>query len=268
LTKQNKSLWLLLIYLYFYFVSYSSAEEQSKIEFGVGAGGLSIPHYRGSDQVKQFAIPIPYVQYSGKRFKFDRDGGRFYLYDFGASKLDISMDFAFPVNSDDNIARENMPDLNPVVEIGPRLVFDPYSNKNKSFRIQFALPLRMAIATNIVETQTLGWTFAPYMQFRFINYANTALTIGPYWATDKYHDYFYQVVPQYATVQRPYYDAKGGYGGSRISLTSRKRFKKIWVGIFARYDFLSGAVYEDSPLVKQKTAFMVGFGVAYVFFKH
>ncbi|MFV2061209.1 MAG: MipA/OmpV family protein [Gammaproteobacteria bacterium] len=248
-------------------VGLSLAEEEHEFELGLGLGGLSVPHYRGSDQSEQFIVPFPYIRYSSKRLKVDREGGRYYLYDFGNSKLDISMDFAFPVNSDRNIARKSMPDLKAVVEIGPRLMFYPYTSSDKRFRIRIALPVRLAIATNVIETNTIGGTFSPYIQFRFFNYVETAITIGPYWATEKYHDTFYQVDTQYVTPQRSYYDAKSGYGGSRISLTTNRRFKKYWVGLFARYDYLNGAVYEDSPLIKQKTAFLVGFGISYIFGK-
>jgi outer membrane scaffolding protein for murein synthesis (MipA/OmpV family) len=257
----------LALLLFISYVGFSFADEEPVFELGMGLGGLSVPHYRGSDQREQFVVPFPYIKFSSKNLKIDREGGRYYLYDFGNSKLDVSMDFAFPVNSDKNIARQAMPDLKAVVEIGPRLMFYPYTSDDSKFRIRFAFPVRLAIATNIIETNTIGGTFSPYIQFRFFNYVETAVTIGPYWATEKYHDNFYQVDTQYVTAQRPYYDAKGGYGGSRISLTSSKRFKKYWVGIFARYDFLDRAVYQDSPLVKQKTALLVGFGVSYVFDK-
>ncbi len=256
---------ILTSFLLIGYISCCFANEEAVFELGMGLGALSVPHYRGSDQREQFVVPFPYIKYSSERLKIDREGGRYYLYDFGNSKLDVSMDFAFPVDSDKNIARESMPDLKAVVEVGPRLMFYPYTSLDKRFRIRIALPVRLAIATNIVESNTIGATFSPYIQFRFFNYVETAVTAGPYWATEAYHDNFYQVDTQYVTTARPFYDAKSGYGGSRISLTSSKRFKKYWVGIFARYDFLNGAVYEDSPLVKQKTAFLIGFGISYVF---
>ena len=51
---------------------------------------------------------------------------------------------------------------------------------------------------------------------------------------------------------------------SRLTLTANRRFRTFWVGAFARYDNLSGAVFEDSPLVKRKDSFMAGVGIAWI----
>jgi len=45
---------------------------------------------------------------------------------------------------------------------------------------------------------------------------------------------------------------------------SSSRFPGFWVGAFARYDNLSGAAFEDSPLVRKKSSFMAGVGIAWV----
>jgi len=44
------------------------------------------------------------------------------------------------------------------------------------------------------------------------------------------------------------------------SLVRPARLKEV----FARYDRLSGAAFEDSPLVKKKSSFMAGVGIAWV----
>jgi outer membrane scaffolding protein for murein synthesis (MipA/OmpV family) len=48
-----------------------------------------------------------------------------------------------------------------------------------------------------------------------------------------------------------------------MSLT--KRFPRYWVGGFLRYENISGAVFEDSPLVKQESALSVGLALSWVF---
>ncbi len=243
------------------------AEEVPQWEFGMGVGGLSIPHYRGSDQRKNYLAPIPYLRYNGKRLKVDREGGRFFFYDSAVTKLDVSAAFSFPVDSKDNEAREGMPDLQPVLEVGPRVQFYLYESEDRATRFRIGLPLRMAIATNIKKTNNIGWVFSPYIQLRYYRYWESAVSIGPLWATESYHDYFYQIDPQYATPDRPVYDARGGYSGSRITVSATKRFDKIWFGMFARYDNLAGAVFRDSALVKQDDSFMVGFALSWVFAK-
>ena len=243
------------------------AQEQEipKWEFGLGLGGLSIPHYRGSDQRKEYLAPVPYVRYNGERLKVDREGGRFFFYDSDDLKLDISASFSLPVDSDENRARQGMPDLDTVIELGPRMQFYLYESKDRSFRVRAALPVRAAIATDLSQTSNVGWIFSPYLQLRYFNEWESAISIGPLWATEKYHDYYYQVNPEYATATRPAFDASGGYSGSRITITSSKRFKRFWAGVFIRYDDLSGTAFRSSPLLRQDDSLMLGIAVTYIF---
>ena len=239
---------------------------QPKWELGIGLGGLSIPHYRGSDQRADYIAPIPYFRYSGKRLQVDKEGGRFYFYNSENIKFDISTGFALPVDSDDNRARTGMSNLDAVIELGPRLQFSLYQSEDKNFRLRFALPLREAY--ELGELTSIGWVFSPYLELRYFQSGwETSAAAGPVWATEKYHDYFYQVDPQYVTSTRSQYNAQSGYSGSRLTLTMSKRFDQLFFGVFARYDDLQGASFIESPLVKQKDSFMIGIALSWVFKK-
>ena len=85
------------------------------------------------------------------------------------------------------------------------------------------------------------------------------------YASEDFHDYYYEVPPEFATATRPAYNADGGYSGARTTLTLSKRFKEYWVGAFARYDSLRGATFEDSPLVRTNHSFMAGIAVSWIF---
>ena len=236
----------------------------SQWELGIGVGALSIPHYRGSDQRQDYAAPIPYVRYNGEHLKVDREGGRYYFYDGQQFKLDLSATFNFPVDSDKDIARQGMPSLDAILEVGPRLQWRLWESSDQRLRLRLGAPLRVAI--NLSNANDEGLFFAPYFQLRYYAGMETALSIGPMWASEKFHDYYYQVDNQFATIGRPTYDAKAGYSGFRITLTTSHRLsKRYWWGGFLRYDNLSGAAFVDSPLVKQKDSFMAGFVLAYIF---
>ena len=242
--------------------------EKPTWELGVGLGALSLPHYRGSDQRSNYVAPIPYLRYNGKRLRVDKEGGRFFFYNDEDMNIDISTAFAFPVDSKDNRAREGMTDLDPIIELGPRVEFKLYKSDDDNIRLRFALPLRAAFATDLSHTENIGWVFSPYVQLRYFNTGwETAVSVGPVWASEEYHDYFYEVAPQYATATRPVYDAQAGYSGSRITLTLSKRFDKLWLGVFAKYDNLNNATFIDSPLIKQKDSLMVGAALSWVFKK-
>jgi outer membrane scaffolding protein for murein synthesis (MipA/OmpV family) len=74
----------------------------------------------------------------------------------------------------------------------------------------------------------------------------------------RYHNIYHGVPPQFATAQRPAYRAEGGYAGGQFLASASRRFADWWVGGFARWDTLSGAVFEESPLVRQKHSFAAG----------
>jgi outer membrane protein len=237
-----------------------------KWEVGIGAGMLSIPHYRGSDQRANYISPIPYIRFSGKRLKIDREGSRFYFYDSEDVKVDVSLAFALQVDSDDNRARQGMTDIKNILEAGPRILFNLYQSTDKNLRFRLALPLRAAYALDLSNSENIGWTFSPYLQLQYFSSGwGSTIAIGPSWASEKYNDYFYQVAPQYAVADRPAYNAQAGYSGSRITMSLSKRFDEIYFGMFARYDNLNGATFIDSPLVKQKDSFMVGAALSWVF---
>jgi MipA family protein len=43
-----------------------------------------------------------------------------------------------------------------------------------------------------------------------------------------------------------------------------KRYPKLWVGAYMRYDTLAGAAFVDSPLVQRKSYWTAGFGFAWM----
>ena len=88
---------------------------------------------------------------------------------------------------------------------------------------------------------------------------------GPLYATQTFHQYFYGVAPQFATPERPAYEARGGYSGATFIAGLSRRIQKFWVGAYVRYDALSGAVFDSSPLVKQNYAVAAGIAFAWVF---
>ena len=129
------------------------------------------------------------------------------------------------------------------------------------------LPLRAAAASDLSYVQSIGWVFAPSLNFEALQIGggwDIDTAAGPLYASEDYHDYYYEVKPAYATVTRPVYNAREGYSGSRVTFTASRRFPGFWVGAFARYDYLSGAVFTDSPVVKRQQSFMAGFGIAWI----
>jgi outer membrane protein len=117
-----------------------------------------------------------------------------------------------------------------------------------------------------------GWVFSPRLSFEKEDVIpetglNLGISAGPMFANSDYHRYYYSVEPAYATSSRPSYSAGSGYSCSTLSVGFNKEHKQLIFNAFVSMDFLRGAVYEESPLVKTKNSFMYGFTVSWVFLK-
>ena len=248
----------------------SIAEEKPLWELGFGFFTLTSPDYRGSDESRGYLLPFPYIVYRGDIIRISRSGIYGRLFETDRVNLDLSADGSVPTDSSKNSARQGMPDLDATFEVGPALEVCLWQTCNGDRKLQFRLPVRAVFSTDFGSIESRGGSAHPHLNFDIKNIGpgggwNFGVAAGPLYATDRFHDYYYEVAPLYATGARPAYDARGGYSGSRLTLALSKRFARIWFGAFARYDTLAGAKFENSPLVRSDHAFMAGFSVAWIF---
>jgi outer membrane protein len=235
-------------------------------EFGLGAGAIAFPDYRGSDSTRIYPLPVPYFVYRGKLFKADRDGMRGLLIRNPRAELNVSVDATTPVNSRDNSARAGMPDLKPLIEFGPSLDVHLWRSRDERLRLDLRIPARKAFTLER-QPQSVGWSVAPRINLDLRDVAGHAgwdvgMFIAPLFADRQYHDYFYSVAPSFATPDRPAYQAAGGYSGTELLVSSSRRYREWWFGAFVRYDSLAGASFEASPLVRSRSYWAGGFGIA------
>lgn len=235
-------------------------------EAGAGIAAVNFPDYRGSDERSTFVLPIPYFVYRGEFLKVDRDSVRGRLFETERLKLDISLNGSVPVDSDDNRAREGMDDLDPTLEIGPILKYHAWQSADSRYQLDLRLPVRAVIST---EPEHVGWVAQPQVNLDIRDPLDQpgwklGLLAGPLLGDADYHDYFYGVDAREVRPGRPAYEADGGYAGAQVIMALSKRFEKRWVGGFIKWDTLSGAEFEDSPLVRDKSSFTAGFAISWV----
>lgn len=245
------------------------ARKLPKWEAGIGIAGLNLPDYRGADERSTYLLPLPYLIYRGDFIRADREGVRGILLDSERLALNLSVNGTLPVSDENNNARRGMEDLQPTVEIGPTLDLKIWRSRDGSSELDLRLPVRGSFAID-TPPQHIGWLAYPnlYLQVRSpfgMDGWQMGLAAGSYIADRHYNAYFYSVAPAYATAARPAYRASSGYGGSQVTWTLSKRFSDYWTGFFVRYDALSGAAFEDSPLVKKRNAVSAGFAIAWIF---
>ncbi len=245
------------------------ADDKPLWEVGIGAAGLVFPAYRGSEEYRNFVLPMPYLVYRGQWIKSDKDGVRGVFFDSDRAEINLSLAASPPVSSKDVDIREHMPDLKPSVELGPSLDIKLWQSAGQDSRLKLLLPLRGAFTLER-DSRFIGWQFSPRLNLDIDSPPGLpgwtlGLVGGPVFGDRRQHEYFYGVAPRYAEAGRPAYEARGGYAGMQFLSALWKRYPAYWVGAFVRYDNLHGAVFDDSPLVTQKSGFAGGVAVSWVF---
>lgn len=263
---------LILIVMFCVLPKTALTEEKPLWELGIGAGFLMMPDYRGSNETRAYLLPYPYAIYRGGilRIEDKRISGRIFATD--RILLDASGYGAVPVDSEDNEARKGMPDLDPTFEVGPALRVKILESKEKKYRLGLALPLRAVFSTDFSDVRYEGLVFSPRLNFEKEDLIpglgiDLGVSAGPMFADNGYHEYFYEVKPADARSRRPAYTPGGGYSGSTITVGLGKKYEQILLNAFVSADFLQGAVFEESPLVKTKTSWMGGLSVTWIFLK-
>ena len=246
----------------------AAAQDRPLWELGAGIGGFALPDYRGSDQGRGYALPVPYLVYRGRFLKADRHGIRGTLFDSDRIDLNLSVAASLPVNSSRNAARSGMPDLEPSLELGPSLEFALWRAPDRCDLLALRLPLRAAFTLES-SPQALGWVATPHLTLDLGGRGalagwNFGLLAGPIYGSRRQHQYFYGVAPQFATPERPAYEAPGGYAGWQFIAAASRRYPRYWVGAFLRADTLHGAVFGASPLVRRESYFAAGAAIAWL----
>jgi outer membrane protein len=238
-------------------------------EFGLGAGALAFDDYRGSDTSHAYPIPLPYFVYRGRILRSDENGlrGRFFNQD--RVELSFSVNATTPVRNDS--ARHGMPDLRPTLEVGPALDIHLWRSADERLKLNVRVPVREAFTIES-SPRAIGVFAAPNInldiaQLRGSDGWKLGFLAGPLFAARSYDDYFYSVAAQYASPGRPAFEASGGYAGTQALASLSRRYPSWWFGAYVRYDTLAGASFADSPLVRTRGYWTLGFGVAWMIAK-
>lgn len=255
----------------FFWLSVAHAQTEIKPLWEIGAGfaAIDFPVYRGADERKFYLLPAPYFVYNGEVLQVNRERVRGLIFKRDRIEMDVSVNGSVPARG--ARARQGMPNLDPTLELGPSLNFHLLYTEDKRNTFDVRMPLRAAIASDFTHVQHIGWLFQPQLNLDFhdIDHSgwNIGLVAGVIYADKHYHGYFYNVAPQYATATRPAYTAGGGYSGTQYIFAFNKRHESYWTGGFMKWDSLKGAVFENSPLVRSKEYFTVGFAITWIFDK-
>jgi len=166
----------------------------------------------------------------------------------------------------DATAREGMPDLDAIGEIGPAIKWyflgrDPLDKLYLQASAQAAASVSFDSGPQVVYRGIVGGLDLVYMnRSRFRDqHLRFRVAAGVNLGDQGYHGYFYDVAPTYATPGRPAYSAESGYGGTSLSFSMQYDMTPaLSLGFYSRWGNCAGAVFTDSPLVRQEQNFTVG----------
>ena len=165
--------------------------------------------------------------------------------------LDLGFQMSLPARSDDVPARAGMPDLNSLLEFGPRLKV-LLSEPSAPNRVRLELPLRVPLEVgNGFRRQ--GLVFEPRVVFETSGSNQqwqADANIGAVFGNARLNRYFYEVAPQYANANRPAYQAGSGLMMTRLGASLSHSLGPDW----RVFGFAQSIEQAASPI----TAFVIG----------
>lgn len=234
--------------------------------FGVGA---RLPLYRGSDEYKNYFFALPYLIYRGEVVQVEREGVRGLFYRGDRIETDISMGGNPPVKKNAK-ARQGMPELDPLLEMGPAVRGILYRGKRlTSLRVEAAARAVISVDRSDLGTAHEGNRLilslvAPRYVPRVGSPWSAGCRGGVDFADSDYHSYFYDVPEDQAQPDRPAYHSGGGYSGCYAAgFVTREMTPRLSVSLYAQWNNVDGAVYADSPLVKARNTYIAGVAVVW-----
>lgn len=258
-----------------YAASYSTktvkSTEKPRWEAGALFAAFHSPLYPAAEETQEKLLPVPFLIYRGERLRVGEGGViKAVAIEKPRFKVDLSLGAAFNANSDDSSARQGMPDLDFIFEVGPEISFMLTDTKRSETWLN--LQFRKVFSTDFSSIDDRGYIFQPEISYQgqnvFINNSSVKFTVSPLFATKKMHQYFYQVDEKFSTSERPFYQAGGGYLGTEVTMVNRVKIRHdLMIFVSTKLGFYQGASNEDSPLFKKDVNYSVGVGLKWTLFQ-
>jgi MipA family protein len=237
---------------------------QALWELGAVGIGLSQQAYPGAEEDVSRAALLPYAIYRGNWLRADRDTVGLRALKTERLELDLGLGGSLGARSSRIAARDGMPRLGHLVELGPRLQLRLGEAVGGRWKLE--LPLR-AVFDASDDFRHRGASFEPELVFERRTRGGLAYSarLGGLWGDRQLADTFYGVAPGFATALRPAYEAEAGRIAWRLATSASLPLNADWrVFGFARWQTVSGAANAASPLVRRDGGWAAGMGLSYV----
>jgi opacity protein-like surface antigen len=226
------------------------------LELGGFGGAGVVPDYPASDRSEFRALALPWLIYRGQIVQSDERGLRSRLYRATDLELTLNVNGALASSSSGG-AREGMPDLEYLGEVGPSLRWTPWRDQARRTRVTVELPVRAAFGTDLSRIRHRGFVFAPELAVErngvLTESGRARIGLGPVFASGGLMDYWYRVKPNEVRPNRRAYNADGGYLGLRLQFSYRTPLtERLFLTAGGRVENFSGATNEASPLFRSE----------------
>ncbi len=228
-------------------------------EFRLVAFGQNFPAYPSSAVQNLTILPLPYPVFRGKVLRFGEsldDVANTRILSRGRVKLSVGLNVSFPEDSDNLSVRTGMPDLDLLIEAGPELKIALKGGPDEDREFKLSLPVRGAVSLDGLDPKSRGFIFNPELEYLVRNILGPRnefrFRVAPAWASSNYMNYFYGVAPEFATPDRPRFDASSGYLNTEFLLGwNRKISDRLEIRASVRLWVNKGAANEASPLYQR-----------------
>jgi MipA family protein len=249
-----------------------ATELRPLLELGIAGGGGYTPDYPAAEQSRLRGIVSPFLIYRGELLRSDERGARLRAWLGRGIEFSLSASGAFPASSRDNRAREGMPDLDWIGEVGPTLRFTLWRDPDAPRRLVAETPVRAVFSTDLSSISFRGWVFNPDITWEqrnlFIPGSRLRIGLGVVFASERFMDYFYEVAPEFVRPGRPAYNARGGYLGTRLQFSYRIPITdRLSVIAGGRVENFTGAANDDSPLFRREMNYSVAAGFSWTLYR-
>lgn len=246
----------------------ATADQKPLFEINLAAGVGSVPDYPASDQHHIKMLVLPFATYRGESVRANYEGIQTDVVKRPTLGIDASIGFSLPSTSDKNTARRGMPDIDTLLEVGPRLYLLLPTGNTSEFRLIF--PVRAVIATDIKKWTDRGILFAPGLAYKvpFLDDDRSSLTtnVGLNFGTNRLNQYFYEVLPQFVQPDRPAYQSKAGYIGTRASFVYTLSVNRFQYFAAIGAQSYKGSVNSDSALHRRDYDATIVGGIIWSFY--
>ncbi len=240
-------------------------------EFGLAAAALSAPAYPSSASRSERQFLVPWFVYRGDKVRLQDGGAKLIALENDRVTIDVSVAGSLNANSQDAPLRNGMPDLDYLLEIGPKVdvrLFDQMLAGGQRRMVSWSTALRAAISTDFQSAKSRGAVLGTQLRYRHRGLANDkarfSASLTSTWAEESLLDYIYQVDDAFVLPERAAYDASGGYVGTSLSFGFFRELNKQW----SAYLGLSGSIHNgaanrNSPLFERDNTFSIFGGVSW-----